>query len=105
MRGYGALRSPRRRRLDNVTERAIFGQASKATGTPFPKIVLNASFQRFTENEPRFPHGTRHDADFGKLHVRVLGAIATAHGHDQSNNFTAALESGSSQCTRNDVRQ
>ena len=105
MRRQQPLLSPRRRRANDVPERPLRRRPPEAAGAPLPKVVLRAPFQRLSVDQPRFPHGTRHDAHLGKLLVRGLGPVSAAEGHDQPHHLAAPLEARFGKAIRHDVRK
>jgi hypothetical protein len=105
MAGNGAFIFVGGRRVDDVTEGAVLGDSAQAAGLPFSEVVLNASFDGFSEEEPGLPHGTGHDADVGEFIVGVFGAVTAAHGHDETNDFPSSFESGSHEGVGDEIRK
>src|SRR5258708_15447021 len=92
-------------RFDDVAKRLLGRWSAKASGFPLAQIILHTTVKRVTQDNPRFEHRSRHNANFGELLVGVLWAIAPAHGHDQANNIATQFEPGRAHCTGHDMRE
>ena len=105
MRCEKALILSRRRRLNYIAERLIGSRTTKSARFPFSQVLHGLCRWRFSIHEPRFPHRTRHYAYIAKLLICGFGAVSTAHGHDQSDNFPSAFKTCIRQRSGHDVRQ
>jgi hypothetical protein len=90
---------------DDVAEGLIRRGPLKSSRLPFPQIVLHAALNGSAKDHPRLPHGARHDTDAVELMMRVLRAIAAAHGHCQPDDVTAQFQSALRHRRGDDVRQ
>lgn len=102
---YFSLVRPGGMRDDDVAERFFEGGPAQSTGFPSAQVILNASDNGLAEEEPGLPHGSGHNAYFGKFFVGVFGTISTAHGHGEANDFAAAFKAGIRQGGSDAIRQ
>ena len=69
---------------DDVAERLVGNRSAEPARSPRSQVVLDASLDGFPVDDPGFPHGAWHHADFRKLPVRGLWPVAPTHGHGQA---------------------
>lgn len=94
-----------RGRADHVAERRPVRPPAKSSGAPPPQVVLHPAFDRFAEQDPRFPLRSRQHAYAAELLVGALGPVAAAHGHDQPDDLSPPLQTAVRQGRGHDVRQ
>lgn len=104
VRSDSTLVRARRCRRNHVVEGLDVREPPEATRLPATKAILNASFDRLPEEEPRFPRGTRHDTHLWEIVVSVLRAIPAAHRHHEADNLTSSLKSCPHDGTGDEVR-
>src|SRR3990172_2748495 len=94
VRGYSSLLRPCRRGPYHVRKRLVGRHPSKATGLPLAQVILHAPLTGFAEEPPRLPAGPGHYRDLGKFLMRILWAVTTTQGLNQSNDLAALFEAG-----------
>lgn len=91
MRRQRALGLMCRRRGYDVAERTLARRSPKTARLPLSQIVLDSAFYRLSENNPGFPHRTRHDAHTREFVMCGFGSVAAAHGHYETNYFASSF--------------
>lgn len=86
-----ALGLSRRRRGYDITERLLLAGSAESTSLPSSQIILDSSLYWLAVDNPRLPHGTRHDTDLRKFIVSGLGAVASSHCHRKPGDFATAF--------------
>ena len=105
MRSDRLFRSSRRSRLYHVSKWGLIGLPPESARAPLTQVILYPSLDRFTKQNPWFPHRAGKHADIYELFVCSLGTISTPQGHDQSDNVAAPFKPSVSHRCRNDMRQ
>src|SRR5213592_844606 len=103
MGSQAPFRPAGRVRTNHVAKRLLGGYSAEAACAPPAKIILHASFKRFSKYKPRFPHRPGHHADFGELYMGVLRPVTATHGHYQTGNLTPAFKANTRHSAGNNI--